>query len=64
LGEVIELKFRIPHTSDDDATRMLACAYCRNKTYTFTYDGKDGFPLMKCAACGQHHGRIGYVHDD
>lgn len=63
MGEVIELKFRNPHTVDDD-THILACKYCRNKTYIFIYDGKDGFPLMKCAACDQHMGRMGWVHDD
>lgn len=60
---VIHLKFRNPHT-EDDMFAMLACSHCRNKTFTFHVDMPDHFPLMKCAACGQHMGRMGWAHDD
>lgn len=60
---VVYLKFRSPHV-DDDVMTFLACRYCKNKTFTFTLDRDEGFPLMKCAACGQHMGRMGWAHDD
>lgn len=43
---------------------FLSCKYCKNKTYTMTYDKTDSFPLMRCAACGQHMGRMGWAYDD
>lgn len=60
---VIHLSFRSPHVEDGEMT-FLACKYCRNKTYTLTYDQVDNFPLMRCSACGQHMGRMGWAHDD
>jgi NMD protein affecting ribosome stability and mRNA decay len=62
MGEIIELKFRSPHVVDD-AMALLACSACRNKTYTLT-DIPNDFPLMRCAACGQHMGRMGWYRDD
>ena len=63
MGEVIELKYRSPHVQDDTMS-FLACKACRNKTYTMTIDIPDWFPLMRCAACGQHMGRMGWWKDD
>jgi hypothetical protein len=63
MGDVIELKFRSPHVVDD-AMAFLACSACRNKTYTLTEDAPGYFPLMRCAACGQHMGRMGWYRDD
>lgn len=63
MGDVIELKFRSPHMQDDTMA-FLACRSCRNKTYTLTEDIPDHFPLMRCAACGQHMGRMGWWKDD
>lgn len=60
---IIHLAFKSPHVEDGEL-QMLACNYCRNKTYTLSLDRIDGFPLMKCAACGQHMGRMGWAHDD
>jgi hypothetical protein len=60
---VIHLKFRSPHV-EDDVMAFLSCKVCRNKTYTLTHDRPDGFPLMRCAACGQHMGRMGWACDD
>ena len=60
---VIRLKLRSPHV-DDDTMAFLACRACRNKTYTLTVDRPGDFPLMRCAACGQHMGRMGWAHDD
>ena len=60
---VIHLSFRSPHVEDGEMT-FLTCKYCKNKTYTMTYDRIDNFPLMRCAACGQHMGRMGWAHDD
>lgn len=63
MGDIIHLAFKSPHV-DDDMFAMLACKHCRNKTYTFHIDRPGDFPLMKCAACGQHMGRMGWAHDD
>ena len=60
---VVHLAFRAPKL-DDDMLAMLACKHCRNKTFTFQEDQPGGFPLMKCAACDCHIGRMGWVHDD
>lgn len=62
-AEVIHLKYRSPE-QDEDIMAFLACAHCKNKTYTHTIDKVGYFPLVRCAACGQHIGRLGWVHDD
>ena len=60
---VIHLKFKSPHV-EDDMMCFLSCAHCKNKTYTLTEDKVSTFPLMRCAACGKHMGRMGWYHDD
>ena len=60
---LVHLKFRSPHMADDMMV-LIACGHCRNKTFTLTEDQPGGFPLMRCAACGQHMGRMGYVRDN
>ena len=62
MSNVIELKFRSPHMRDDMMS-FISCGHCRNKTYTLKDDDKSPFPLMICAACGKHMGRMGWVHD-
>jgi hypothetical protein len=61
--KVVFLKFRGPHV-EDDMMALSACTHCRNKTFTLTHDKLDTFPLMRCAACGAHLGRMGWAHDD
>lgn len=63
MGDVIKLAFKSPHT-ETDTMSYLACKVCRNKTYTLVEDRIMDFPLMRCAACGQHMGRMGWAHDD
>lgn len=63
MGEVIELKFKSPHV-DVDTMCFHACRVCKNKTYTLTADDASTFPLLRCAACGNHIGRMGWYHDD
>lgn len=42
---------------------MLACARCKNKTFTArTYP--EGFPELYCGACGQVIGRFGWANDE
>lgn len=60
---VIHLKFKSPHVVEGHMC-FLACVVCRNKTYTLTYDNANTMPLMRCAACGNHVGRMGWAHDD
>ena len=62
-NKVIHLAFKSPHV-DEDIMAFSACSLCRNKTFTLTHDRSKGFPLMRCAACGQHIGRMGWSHDD
>lgn len=60
---VIRLEFKSPHCEDDERA-FLACKNCRNKTYLLVCDKPNDFPLMQCAACQQHMGRMGWAHDD
>lgn len=62
-GEVIHLSFRSPHVEDGERA-LLTCKNCQNKTYLMVCDKPDTFPLMQCAACQQHMGRMGWAHDD
>lgn len=60
---VIHLAFKSPHVVDDQRA-MIACKECRNKTFLLVEDRVGDFPLMQCAACNQHIGRMGWAHDD
>jgi ribosomal protein S27E len=60
---VIHLSFRSPHVEDGERA-MLSCKNCQNKTYTLVHDKPAGFPMMQCAGCGAHIGRMGWAHDD
>ena len=62
-SNVTFLSFKSPHV-EEDMIAFLACAHCKNKTYTLTEDKLDTYPLMRCAACGSHIGRMGWHHDD
>jgi ribosomal protein S27E len=57
---VVYLAFRNENTTVGESLDFVACKHCRNKTYTLTHDSNE-FPLMKCAACGAHIGRIGWA---
>lgn len=59
-GEVVFLKFKSPAMTDD-MMAFIACAHCKNKTYTLTEDKPGDYPLLRCAACGQHMGRMGWA---
>lgn len=60
---VVHLSFKSPHVEDAERG-WLACRNCKNKTYLLIEDRPQDFPLMQCAACGQHMGRMGWAHDD
>ena len=60
---VILLKFKSPHVEEDQRA-MFSCRGCHNKTYRMVLDQPAGFPMMECAACGQHIGRMGWAHDE
>ena len=62
-SNVLFLAFRKPETIEDDQMAFLACRHCRNKTYTLI-DQPGTFPLLRCAACGLHIGKIGWGNDD
>lgn len=40
---------------------FLSCTPCKNKTYTIIWQGDEKFPLVQCAACGNHIGYMGWV---
>lgn len=63
MDNIIHLAFKSPHAVHDGMA-FIACSVCRNKTYTLTEDRPGEFPLMRCAACGQHMGRMGWAHDE
>ncbi len=64
MSNVIKLEPRSPHSREEDGITFIACGSCKNKTYTLVEDYRSTFPLMKCAACGQAMGRMGWYHDD
>ncbi len=43
----------------DGAKSMLACAACRNKTFTCRTDLGE-FPVMECSACDAQIGAFGW----
>jgi hypothetical protein len=61
---VVFLRFRSDALKTDEDVCVEACAHCRNKTFTVMYDSHNNFPMMRCAVCGAHIGRIGWAHDD
>lgn len=62
-GNVVFLKFKSEQQAEDTMA-FLACSNCRNKTYTHTIDRPGDYPLVRCAACGSHIGRIGWADND
>lgn len=60
---VVHLAFKSPHVVDSSMS-FVACSECKNKTFTLTEDIVGFFPLMRCAACGQHIGRMGWYCDE
>lgn len=61
---VVFLKFKNPEDTKEDYITFIACKACSNKTYTLTEDNSSPYPLIKCAACGQHCGRMGWIGQD
>ena len=59
-GNVVFLKFSKPEATADEYLTFISCKHCKNKTYTLTNEA-DSYPLLKCAACGSHIGRIGWT---
>lgn len=60
---VVFLKFRSPEV-EDGTMAFMSCVCCKNKTFTLTTDKVGDFPLMRCAACGSHIGRMGWAEKD
>lgn len=60
---VVHLSFRSPHVEDGERA-FLSCKGCHNKTFLMVMDKVGNFPLMQCAACQSHIGRMGWAHDD
>jgi hypothetical protein len=47
---------------ESEGIAVRACARCRNKTYLLIDRGQD-FPMLRCAACGDNIGAVGWAHD-
>lgn len=58
--KVVFLAYASPEVLKDTRD-FLACVPCRNKTFAVIFRGEDKFPLLQCAACGNHIGRIGWA---
>lgn len=61
--KVVFLAFTNPKKLEQDWCDALSCKVCRNKTYTLTWMGDEAFPLLRCAACGNHAGYWGFAGD-
>jgi hypothetical protein len=61
--KVVFLAFANPRKLELDARDFLACKACRNKTYLMIFQGEQSFPLLQCAACGNHAGYWGFAGD-
>ena len=57
---VVFLAFRNEKVTEDDRVSFVTCSACQNKTYTLVADGAE-FPMLRCAACGAHIGRVGWT---
>lgn len=60
--KVVYLAFDNPKAVPDEIV-FIACRHCRNKTYTMTKDDRP-FNILKCAACGDTLGRMGWAPAD
>jgi hypothetical protein len=61
-NKVVFLAFR--NDTPTDTQEVLSCSTCKNKTWLARYFPNANFPTMVCAACGQHHGKFGWINDD
>ena len=59
--KVVYLTYKNRETTEEGID-FAACKHCRNKTFTITHDTLE-FPLIKCAACGNHIGRMGWAEE-
>lgn len=59
-GKVVFLKFSRPEATSDEYVTFISCKHCKNKTFSLTNEANE-YPLLKCAACGAHIGRIGWT---
>ena len=57
---VVFAEFRSKETVGE-GFEFVACQNCRNKTFVLVYEGIDKRALMKCAACGNHIGHVGFL---
>lgn len=63
--DLIHLKFNNQGLQSEFVC-TTTCAHCKNKTFLLTRPdtNEETFMTLKCAACGSHIGRIGWVEDD
>lgn len=42
---------------------VRACRRCMNKTFLMIDNGPEDWPMLRCAACGDNIGKVGWAHD-
>ena len=58
---VIHLAYSSPEVQEE-VRSMFACSFCHNKTFTLSKTSPvDDYPLLACAACGNHIGHVGWT---
>jgi len=40
------------------------CKRCRNKTFLLVDNGAEDWPMLRCAACGDNIGKVGWASDN
>jgi len=63
MGDKVVYLNREPAEGSKEYSGRLACE-CRNKTFVVDYMDEVSFPVIKCASCGQHIGKIGWANKD
>lgn len=61
--KLVYLAFSSPKVQPDTIT-LGSCATCRNKTFTLLHDSEERAPMLRCAACGTHLGRMGWASEE
>lgn len=59
-GKVVYLGYVNPR-APRAGLELLGCLFCKNKTYVLVCT--DGFPIVRCAACGNNIGSMGWVDE-
>lgn len=62
--KVVFLAHRNKETVEAFGPTQISCKLCHNRTWLIQADEEGKFPFVKCCACGQIAGRMGWAHDE